>query len=207
MIEEQRKKAFQDQLRALCLLVDTLRLMIAAARHAFNRHSQAQLEEMARLREALTLDIDPFFEEIEKGLAKGSAADRPYFLKLQGILTHLELMAARMAGLADHLRYKAKTGAILSDHDFFAVNNLFSTLTGFMRALVDILELNDPSLKAYVLEETRKLTDDSFRSATAHETGMADTPGQSKAWSVYLAILAASREIAGRLAEIVKSLD
>jgi Na+/phosphate symporter len=207
MPEKDMKKAFQDRLKELCPLVDTLRLMIGAARHAFNRHSQAQLEEMARLRKDFSLEIDPFFQNVEKGLQKGAAADRTHLLKFKEILTHLELMTEKMGGLADHLRYKAKTGAILSDHDFYAVNNLFATLTGFMRALVDIFELNDPALKAYVLEETRKLTDDSFRSATAHETGMADTPGQSKAWSVYLAILSASREIAGRLAEIVKSLD
>ena len=207
MPDKHLKKAFQEQLQDLCPLVDTLRLMIGAARHAFNRHSQAQLEEMARLRKTFTLEIDPFFQYAEKGLPKGAAADRTHLQKFKEILTHLELMAEKIGGLAEHLRYKAKTGAILSDHDFYAVNNLFSTLTGFMRALVDIFELNDPALKAYVLEETRKLTDDSFRSATAHETGMADNPGQSKAWSVYLAIISASREIAGRLAEIVKSLD
>jgi Na+/phosphate symporter len=207
MAEKHMTKAHEDRLKDLCPLVDTLRLMIGAARHAFNRHSQTQLEEMARLRKAFTLEIDPFFQDADKGLPKGAAADRTPLLKFKEILAHLELMAEKIGGLADHLRYKAKTGAILSDHDFYAVNNLFSTLTGFMRALVDIFELNDPALKAYVLEETRKLTDDSFRSATAHETGMADTPGQSKAWSVYLAILSASREIAGRLADIVKSLD
>jgi Na+/phosphate symporter len=207
MLEGQRAKAFQDQLRALCPLVDNLRLMIAAARHAFNRHSQAQLEEMAELHRTFTLAIDPFFLQMEASLKKGSAAAKPSLLKFQGILTHLELMAARIAGLADQLRYKANHGAILSDQDFFAVNNLFSTLTGFMRTLVDIFEVGHPSLKAYVLQESQKLTDAWFNSETAHEAGMMDTPGQPDAWSVYLAILEASREIAGHLKDIVKSLD
>jgi Na+/phosphate symporter len=181
--------------------------MIAAARHAFNRHSQAQLQEMARLRKAFTLEIDPFFTAVEAGLKKGSTADELYLQKFQGILTRLELMAEKMGGLADQLRYKANHGAILSDQDFFAVNNLFSQITGFMRALVDIFEVDDPSLREYVLKESRKLTDDWFRSEAAHETGMMDSPGQPDAWSVYLAIFEASREIAGHLAEIVKSLD
>ena len=207
MGEEQREKAFQDQVKALCPLVDTIRLMIAAARHAFNRHSQAKLEEMARLREDFTLDVDPFFEKVEKTLEKGPPAEKPYALKFQKILTNLELMAARVGSLADHLRYKANHGAILSDQDFFAVNNLFSQLTGFMRALVDIFEVNDPSMKAYVLGECQKLTDTWFRSETAHETDMMDTSGQPGAWSVYLAILAGSREITGLLADIIKALD
>lgn len=207
MGDEQRQQDFQDQLKALCPLVDNMRLMIAAARHAFNRHSQAQLEEMTRLQQAFTLDIDPFFEQVEKGLKKGAAADKPYLLKLQKILTNLELMTDKIARMADHLRHKANHGAILSDQDFFAVNNLFSQLTGFMRSLVDIFQINDASMKTYVLQESHKLTAGWFRSETDHEARMMDTPGQPDAWSIYLAILELSREIVGHLEDIVKSLD
>jgi Na+/phosphate symporter len=205
--DELGQQNFKDQVKALCPLLDNLRLMIAAARHAFNRHSQAQLDEMARLQEAFTLDIDPFFEKVEKGLKKGSAADKPYLLKLQKILTNLELMTDKIARMAEHLRHKANHGAILSDQDFFAVNNLFSQLTGFMRSLVDIFQINDASMKAYVLRESDKLTAGWFRSETDHETRMMDTPGQPDAWSIYLAILELSREILGHLEDIVKSLD
>ena len=207
MGEEKRQQDFKDQVKALCPLVETMRLMIAAARHAFNRHSQAQLEEMARLQQDFTLDIDPFFEQVERGLKKGSAADKPYLLKLQKILTNLELMTDKIARMADHLRHKANHGAILSDQDFFAVNNLFSQLTGFMRSLVDIFQINDASMKAYVLQESDKLTAGWFKSETDHETKMMDTPGQPDAWSIYLAILELSREIVGHLEDIVKSLD
>ncbi len=207
MAEEQREKAFQDQLKALCPLVDNMRLMIAAARHAFNRHSQAQLEEMARLHKSFTVEIDPFFEQVEKGLKKASADDKPYLLKLQKTLTNLELMADKIAGLADHLRYKAKQGAILSDHDFFSVNNLFSHLSGFMETLVDIFQVNDAPTRAFVLQESQKIRDVWFHSETEHETRMMDTPGQPNAWSIYLAILEVSREVMGHLEDIIKSLD
>jgi Na+/phosphate symporter len=207
MAENQGEQAFREQLKALCPLVDNIRLMIAAARHAFNRHSPAQLEEMARLHKTLTLDIDPFFEKVEAGLKKGATADQPYLVKLQKILTHLEMMADRVASLADHLRYKANRGVILSEEDFFAVNDLFSQLTGFMRTLVDIFEVNDATTKAYALQEGQKLTDAWFKAEAEHGTRMMDTPGQPSAWSVYLAILERSREIAGHLADIIKSLD
>jgi Na+/phosphate symporter len=207
MAEEQKEHAFKEKLKALCPLVDDMRLMVEAARHVFNRHSQAQLEKMAELQKNLTLDIDPFFEDVEDGLQDGSAEDRPYFLKLQNILTHLELMADRIAGLGDQLRYKANHGVILSEDDFFVVNNLFSHLTGFLHSLVDIFQVNDPSLKAYVLQESQQQTDLWFRSEEDHRTRMMDTPGQPEAWSVFLAILERSREIAGHLADIIKSLD
>jgi Na+/phosphate symporter len=207
MTEEQGKKAFRERLKALCPLVDYMRLMLAAARHAFNRHSRTQLEEMARLHKTFTLEIDPFFEQVEAGLKKTSATDKPYLLKLQKILTNLELMTDRIAGLAEPLRYKAKQGAILSDQDVFAVNNVFSQLGGLLRTLVDIFQINDPSLKAYVLQESQRLSGGAFRSETDHETRMMDTPGRPDAWSVYLAILEVSREMVGHLEDIIKSLD
>ncbi len=199
-------KDFRNHLKALSPLVELIRQMLAAARHAFNRHSKAQLEEMARLHEFFTLDIDPFFEKVEKGLKPGGAAP-PELLALKDILTHLELMAHQVAGLAEHLRYKANHGAILADQDVFAVNNLFSQLTGFMRTLVDIFQINDPGLKAYVVQECEKITGGWYRSETDHEAKMMDTPGRPDAWSVYLAILEASRAVTGHLAAIVKNLD
>jgi Na+/phosphate symporter len=207
MTAEQSEQTFQEKLKELCPLVDDVRLMVEAARHAFNRHSQAQLEQMSELHKDFTLDIDPFFEDVEAGLKKGSGDDQPYLTRLQNILTHLELMAGRVASLADQLRYKANHGVILSEEDFFVVNNLFSQLTGFLHSLVDILQVNDPSLKAYVLQESQKQTDLWFRSEEDHRTRMMDSPGQPDAWSVYLAILERSREIAGHLADIIKSLD
>jgi Na+/phosphate symporter len=207
MVEERRNQDFKEQLKALCPLVDNIRLMLEAARHVFNRHSQTQLEKMAELHKDFTLDIDPFFEDVEAGLKKGSADDQPYLTRLQNVLTHLELMADRVASLAEQLRYKANHGVILSEEDFFVVNNLFSQITGFLHSLVDILQVNDPSLKAYVLQESEKQTDLWFRSEEDHRTRMMDSPGQPDAWSVYLAILERSREIAGHLADIIKSLD
>jgi hypothetical protein len=76
-----------------------------------------------------------------------------------------------------------------------------------MRSLVDIFQLNDASLKAYVLQESQKLSGGAFRSETDHEARMMDTPGQPDAWSVYLAILEVSREIVAHLEDIIKSLD
>ena len=59
MAVELRKEAFLDQLKALCPTVDNLRLMLGAARHAFNRHSLAKLEEIARLKDEITFALDP----------------------------------------------------------------------------------------------------------------------------------------------------
>ena len=56
MTEKALKLDFAHQLHALCPIVDTLRLMFGAARHAFNRSSKAELEELAKLQDTFTLD-------------------------------------------------------------------------------------------------------------------------------------------------------
>jgi Na+/phosphate symporter len=206
MAEDLKKEAFFDRLKALCPTVDKLGLMLGEARHAFNRHSLAKLAEIARLQDDITFDLDPIFEQVESGLGKISEADKPYLLKLQGILSHLELMADKIAGLADPIRRKGNHGAILSDQDFFHVNDLFSQQMGLMQALVDIFHYNDPSLKAYLLNEAQKLKDSCFLDGVEHETRMTASFGQPDAWSIYLDILSHSREILGHLMDIVKIL-
>lgn len=206
MAEELKKKAFLGQLKALSPPVDNLRLMLGAARHAFNRHSLAKLEEIARLKDEVTFALDPVFEQVEAGLRKSSETDKPYLLKLQGIITHLELMAHKIAGLAEPIRRKGNHGAILSDRDFFHINDLFSQQMGFMRALVDIFHYDDVSLKAYLQYESQKLKDTCFLNKMEHGSQMTESLGQPDAWSIYLDILDHSREILGHLMDILKIL-
>ncbi len=115
-------------------------------------------------------------------------------------------MADKIAGLADPIRRKGNHGAILSDKDFFHVNDLFSQQMGLMRALVDIFHHDDPSLKAYLMNEAQKLRDSCFLDEVEHETRMTYSTGQPDAWSIYLDILSHSREILGYLMGIVEIL-
>ena len=207
MPKELKKDSFLDQLKALCPLVDNLRLMLGEARHAFNRHSLAKLEEIARLRDDLTYDIDPFFETVEADLGKQAEAEAPDLLKFKEILSHLEFMADRIAALAEPIRRKGNQGVILSDQDFSHVNDLFSQQMGFLRALVDIFLYGDASLRAYVLKESQQVRDTCFQEEVSHESRMMEGPGQHNAWAVYIAILERFQEILGHLMEIVKILE
>ena len=207
MTRELKKEAFPNQLKELCPTVENLRLMLVAARHAFNRHSRAELEEIAELREDIILDLDPIFEKLETDLKKSTEVDKPHLLKLQEIVSQVELMADKIAKLAQPIRRKSNRGAILADIDLFCINDLFSQVTGFMSTLVDIFHINDASLKAYVLNEGEKLRDICFHNEVEHETRMMDGPGQAGAWSIYIDLLNGFREILGHLINIVKSLE
>jgi len=206
MAEEVKREALVNQVRALSPTVDNLRLMLGEARHAFNRHDLKKLDEMARLKDEIIFGLDPIFEQVETGLEKGPAAEKPELQKLQGVLTQLERMADKVADLAGPIRRKGNKGTILSDRDFFHVNDLFSQQTGLMRALVDVLHHNDPSLKAYLRQEAEKLRESCFLDEVEHESRMTLSLGQPEAWSIYLDILAHYREILGNLIELLKIL-
>ena len=204
---EEPSQVFQEKLKRLCPLVDQIRLMLGAARHGFNRHSLAKLEEIVRMRNTFTLAIDPFFTEVEAALRKAPQELRPYLVKFQGVISELELLADSVSKLEEPIRRKGNQGTILSDEDFFHVNDLFSRQTGLLRALVDILQQNDPALKAYVLNECRKLKDECFQDRAAHGARMIDSPGRPASFAIYLAILERFRDTVGHLEEIVTGLD
>ncbi|MDI6854099.1 MAG: hypothetical protein QME75_10925 [Deltaproteobacteria bacterium] len=207
MAEDLGKKTFREKLKLLFPLIDNLRRMLAAARHAFNRHSRAELAKIAKLQDDFTLDIDPFFEWVEKELETGPAAGKADLLKFQQVLSNLELMAREISGLAEPIRRKGNHGAILSDKDVVLVNNLFSQQEGFLRVLVDIFTYNDAGLKAYVVNECRKIRDASFRDEADHEFRMMDSPGQPDAWSIHIEILEHFREGLKHLIALVEALD
>jgi Na+/phosphate symporter len=200
--EKTRPKHWED----LCPTVDNLRLMLGAARHAFNRHSAAELEELAKLQDEITLDLDLVFEEVELALEKTSETEKPYWLQLQGILTHLEIIGANIAALEGPIRKKIKSNVMLSDKDVMYLNNLFSCQTGLMRSLVDIFKKNDPVLKKYLIQESERLIAECFAATAEHETRMMDNFGQPQAWSVYLSLLEHTRIILHHLIDIIKLL-
>ena len=140
-------------------------------------------------------------------MEKTSQTEKSDLLRIRGILTQLELMAHKISGLVEPIRRKGNRGIILSDRDFFQVNDLFSQQTGFMRALVDIFQQNDAALKTYVLNEIRQVRDTCFQDESAHQTQMMDSPGQPGAWSIYINILDSFRDSLEHLILILESLN
>ena len=107
------KKTYSDTyyhtaLADLAASVDNLRLMIGAARQAFNRSSLAELEEILRLQDIVTLDLDEYFEEIELAQSEPANAGNAYLKKLYGLLGHLEHSADEIKQMTEPIRRKIK---------------------------------------------------------------------------------------------------
>lgn len=196
----------RERLKKLAPVVDNLRRLGAAARHAFNRNSEAELAEMARLQELITLDLDDFFLEIEELQAKAAGEVDPEVQRLEAILTHLEHIGALLMQLEGPIRRKISENLIIGDRDFFHLNDLFICLKGFFRGLSDLFHTANPALTRYLLNKVQEMRQGCFAAETAHETTMTMSVGQPHAFAVYLEMIGTLNQIMERLAKIIQLL-
>jgi Na+/phosphate symporter len=198
---------YRTSLANLSPTVDNLRLMLGATRHAFNRSSLAELEEILRLQDIITLDLDEFFEDVELAQAQPGTDGNPYLKKIAGILSHLEHMANELKLMGDPIRRKIKEATLVSDNDFFHLNNLFTNLKGLLRGLADLFHAENKPLKRYLLSEANNLIEGCFKAGVEHDLRMAQSFGQPHAFAIYLEILNKFKLILNHLIDIVKIVD
>ena len=148
------EKYYRTTLTALSPSIDNIRLMVGAARQAFNRGSLIELAEIQRLQDIITLDLDEIFEEIELVQAESENAGNAYLKKLYTLTGQLEHIADEVKRLGEPIRRKIQESALVTDKDFFHVNDLFTHVKGLLRGLADLFHAENPSLKKYLLSES-----------------------------------------------------
>jgi Na+/phosphate symporter len=198
---------YRDKLVALSPSVDNLRLMVGAARQAFNRSSLAELEEINRLQDILTLDLDEFFEEVELVQAEKANADNPYLKKLYGLLGHLEHMADEIKKMSEPIQRKIKESTLIADQDYFHVNDLFTHAKGLLRGLADLFHAENKALKQYLRGDANQLLETCFKAETEHETIMSHSFGHPHAFAIYLEILQRFKLMLNHLINLIKVMD
>ncbi len=181
--------------------------MVGATRQAFNRSSLAELAEIKRLQEIITLDLDEFFEEIEITQAEPANAGNFYLKKLYGILGHLEHIADEVKRLGEPIQRKIKEASLIADKDYFHVNDLFTHVKGLLRGLADLFHAENPPLKRYLLAEADQLLEHCFKAATDHETTMTHSFGHPHAFAIYLEIVEKFKLILNHLKNIIMIMD
>jgi Na+/phosphate symporter len=207
MKTEYSGKYYRTTLTALSPTVDNIRLMVGATRQAFNRSSLAELEEIKRLQDIVTLDVDEFFEEVELAQAEKANEGNQYLQKLYGVLGHLEHIADEIKRMGEPIQRKIKESALIADKDYFHVNDLFTHIKGLLRGLADLFHAENPPLKRYLLGEADNLLEHCFKAATEHETTMSHSFGHPHAFAIYLEMLEKFKLILNHLKNIVKIMD
>lgn len=188
-------------------IFNKIEAMVGAARNAFNRHSRQELEQLKTLRTEVAPEIANAVKFVEETLAKQTAREREVSLKIQSILTRLQLIADKLGDLAEPIEKKIKDGILFSDKAVSQTNHLLDHQAGILRSLLDILKTDNAMLKRFVLEEAQKLTQNCIDFATEHEERMIEGLCLPQAAPLFLTILDNMRTAGQHEVNIVQILE
>lgn len=197
-------RLLEEILDSLSPAVENLRRMLGAARHAFNRDSLDDLQEVVRLRGAVAQEIKTIVEQMEDATAARSEAERARLLRIGEMLNHLGLICENIAALADPIRIKIEDKLLFTDKAFFDINYIFTHQTGLMRSLLDIIRTENQLLRRYTEEEGQNLIQVCLNAATEHETRMIEGLCLPQASPIFLGILDRMQVICWHVLGIVR---
>lgn len=186
---------------------DKLGAMVGAARDAFNRHSHASLERLKKLYEELLGEINRLMPEINELVAKAPENQRTSLIRLQSVLTRLQVVGEALMGLSLPIAQKIKGGVLFSDKAVSQANLLFDHQAGLLRSLLDILKTDNAFLKRYVQEEGRRLVQNCNDFATEHEARLIEGVCLPQAAPLFLALLDQMRTAGQHVANMAQILS
>lgn len=181
--------------------------MVGAARDAFNRHSGASLEQLKKIYGDLVSEIKKLVDDLGSLAAKVPESKRACLIRLQSILTHLEMVGDNLEALSTPISRKMKEGVLFSDKAVAQANQLFDRLAGILRSILDALKTDNEFLKRYVQEEGQRFTQDCNDFATEHEARLVEGLCLPQAAPLFLAMLNALRTAAQHAVNIAKILS
>jgi Na+/phosphate symporter len=194
----------EELLDTLSPVIENLRRMLGAARHAFNRNSLDDLEEPTRLREVTSQEIKATLKQLESAAAEKSEAERGPLVRIHEMLNHLQLICENIAALGEPVRKKIIDKLLFTDKAFFDVNYIFTHQAGLMRSLLDFLKTGNQVLRRYLEEEGQNLIQVCLNAATEHENRLIEGLCLPQASPVFLGILDHMRLICRHVLGIVK---
>ena len=189
---------------ALSPVIENLRRMLGAARHAFNRNNLEDVQELTRLRGVTSQEIKATLEKVESATAKRPEAERIRLVRIHEILNHMQLICENIAALGEPIRKKILDKLLFTDKAFFDVNYVFTHQTGLMRSLLDFLKTDNQLLRKYSEEEAQNLIEVCLNAATEHENRLIEGICLPQASPVFLGILDHMRLICRHVLGVVK---
>jgi Na+/phosphate symporter len=181
--------------------------MVGTTRDAFNRHSGASLEELKNLHGELSLKITGAVDGLGALAAKAPENEKASFIRLQSVLTHLQMVGDNLEGLSIPIGRKIREGVLFSDKAVSQANQLFDHLTGILRSILDALKTDNEFLKRYVMEEGQRLTQSCNDFATEHEARLVEGLCLPQAAPLFLALLNGLRTAGQHAVNIARILD
>ena len=181
--------------------------MVGTSRNAFNRHSGASLEKLKNLHGELALEIQSAVGDLGTLAAKASEEKKASLIRLQSVLTHLQMVGDNLEALSTPISRKIREEVLFSDKAVAQANQLFDRLTGILRSILDALKTDNEFLKRYVMAEGQRLTQSCNDFATEHEARLIEGLCLPQAAPLFLAMLNGLRNAGQHTMNIARILD
>lgn len=191
----------KGQIEVFVPILNDFTEMILSLRNAFNRQNESYLKETRNLQSQLEKDLS----RVRK-VVKTLSTDKTTVVRLQSILSHMEMIGDAISELAEPLAKQIREGILFSNKGVMQTNFLFDHEAGLLRSLADIFVTENPVLEDYVVEKIDEISKRCIDFATDHEARLIEGLCTSHAAPVFLSILDGIRTISHHQHEIVNLL-
>jgi Na+/phosphate symporter len=198
-------KISDEEAAIIAPIIEKLLTMTAAARDAFNRHSQERLRELPTLQGLASQDIAAASRQVKSWIAR-KPGEQESLAHLEQFLGSLGVISANLGSLADPIGKKIKGQVLFSNKAVTQTNYLFDQHAGMIRSLLDIAKTDNEFLKNYVKDEGRNLVQACIDYATEHQDRLIEGLCTPQGAPIFLAILDAMRGLGQAEMEIAHAL-
>lgn len=200
-------RSVKEQLGLFNGLVTNLIIMVEKASSGFNRQKAADVEEMLHHQKIVSDEIFLVSNRLDELLLKAQGDSREFYLKLESVLAHVQLMAEDIGEMIPVLKKQIKQGIAFSQKGVAQTNELFEGQLEMLRVLADIFQTDNEVLKTFLRQEKGpSLCQRCIDFATAHEARLVEGLCLPHAAPIFLTLLDAVRNMAQHGMEVAHLL-
>lgn len=204
MNREYDKREQTDQLVAI---LDRLAEMFEKTRSVFIHQQAEPLEPLRQKRQDLIEEIAFAGAQADERMFGLALRSRRRYYRYQSILTHLDMVAAAIAGLAEVLLMQIKGGIPFSDKAVDQISLLLEYQETILGSLAESVRSGVREPLRQVISLCRELCRCCLRFGTSHETRLVEGLCLPKAAPLFLSILDRMQTLAHHEVETVKLLS
>ncbi len=197
----------KEQLGLFNGVLTSLIIMVEKACSAFNRQSVADLDEMFHRQQVVAEEIALLSNCLDERLFGEQDASREFYLKLESVLAHVQLMAEDIGEMIPVLRKQLQQGISFSPKGITQINELFSGQLEMLRVLADIFQTDNEVLKTFLRQEKGpSLCQQCIDFGTDHEARLVEGLCMPHAAPIFLTMLDSVRNMARHGMEVAHLL-
>ncbi len=200
--------SIKEQLAGFAGVAAALMEMLRLAKGALNRQQTQELETLTGLQETLVGEMSLLSGKLDKELCEMQGDGQVLCLKMESVLTHLQLVARNVGEMVPLIRQQIAEGIPFSLKGNAQANQVFDGLAEILDDLETIFRTDNEELKQQVLlEKGPKVSQQSIDFATDHEARMIEGLCLPHAAPVFLGLLDAVRNATRHAMEVARLIQ